>query len=149
MNYYDSSLNGGVIFLAFKYVWISLLRQAIFIILQSRGYLELCMKVVRILIVAIICALLASLPAQAWSWPIFGFGPGPGAPLAKGPLPSSILPGTFEWALQPACPARLVLPGYSYGIDAFQGNVVFGLIPSFGCPTISLTGGPGFGNIGK
>jgi hypothetical protein len=110
------------------------------------------MKVVSVLIVAIICVVaisLAPLPALAWSWPIFGFGPGPGAPLAKGPVPSSILPGTFEWALQPECPARLVLPGYSYGIDAFRGNVGFGLLPSFGCPIISLTGGPGFGYIGK
>ena len=110
------------------------------------------MKVVSVLIVAIIyvvVVLLASLPAQAWSWPIFGFGPGPGAPLARGPLPSSILPGTFEWALQPECPAQLVLPGYSYGINAFQGNVGFGLVPSFGCPIVSLPGGSLFGGIGS
>ncbi|HTY90191.1 MAG TPA: hypothetical protein VMC84_03355 [Methanocella sp.] len=86
------------------------------------------------MIIVSIClaaASMAAAPAFAWDWPIMGFGPGAGAPLTNGPLPSTILPGTIEWAYQPGCAAQLVLPGYTYGRDAFSGNVGVGPVPSY------------------
>ncbi len=104
--------------------------QAIFFNPRAGGYIgEGTMKVASILIFfAVYLAAASTLvsPALAWDWPIFGFGPGPGAPLENGPLPSAILPGTVEWASQPGCAVQLVLPGYAYGLDAFQGSIGFG-----------------------
>jgi len=101
------------------------------------------MKVGRILVLMIMCTALAgsaAAPAFAWYWPIFGFGPGAGAPAANGPLPSSILPGTIEWASQPECSAQLVLPGYTYGLDAFSGDIAVGPAPLYNGPIIALPG---------
>jgi len=99
------------------------------------------MKVVRVLILTALCltaSYLSAAPAFAWYWPVLGFGPGtPGAPLNGAGGPSTILPGTAEWALQTTPAARLILPGYSYGESAFKNFAAVGRVPS-------LTG-PGFG----
>ena len=93
--------------------------------------------------IAAICLAAASISAEpggAWYWPIFGFGPGPCPPPASGVVPSPILPGTFEWATQITGPARLIQPGYAYGLDAFHGSITLGLMPSFNFPGIDVIG---------
>ena len=105
------------------------------------------MRFIRALALAAICFIAYSAgvaPAIAWYWPILGeAGPCTGSPFIGGPSP--ILPGTFEWALQPACGAQILPLGYPYGV--IQGSLNFGFTPPFGFSCSGFPGATGF--IGK
>ncbi len=106
------------------------------------------MKAIRAFIIVVIFLLamsVAASPALAWYWPIMGFSSGWGMPSISPGGPTTVLPGTPEWAVQTTLGASLVPWGYPYG--QIQGSLNFGLAPAFGSSCSGF--GDGFGGIGK